>query len=133
MVAILALTAGFRLTPPPRALADMPEMRVDMHLHGVDTMADVALIPGRPGQNRVEVQPLDGDFRPFTPLEVTLFFSRPAEGLERIELRAERGEDGIWRAGPVHLPPGGPLDVVADILITDFRKELIGGEIQLAP
>ena len=133
MVAILALTAAFRLTPPPRAIAEMPESRAELHLHGRATMADIALIPGRPGPNRVEIVPLDADFQPFTPIEITLFFSRPAEGLERIVLPAERGADGIWRAGPVHLPPGGPLDVVADILITDFRKELIGGEMQLLP
>ncbi len=133
MVAILALTAAFRLTPPPRALADLPETRAELHLHGRQTMADIALIPGRPGPNRVEIVPLDADFQPFTPIEVTLVFSRPAEGLEGIELRAERGADGIWRAGPVHLPPGGPLDVVADILITDFRKEMIGGEVTLLP
>lgn len=133
MVAILALTAGFRLTPPPRALADLPETRAELHLHGRQAMADITLIPGRPGPNQVEILPLDADFRPLTPLEITLFFSRPAEGLERIELRASLGEDGIWRAGPVHLPPGGPLDVVADILITDFRKEMIGGELALLP
>ena len=131
MVAILALTAAFRLTPPPRAMADLPETRVELHLHGRQTMADIALIPGRPGPNRVEIVPLDADFQPFTPIEITLFFSRPTEGLERIALPAERGADGIWRAGPFHLPPGGPLDVVADILITDFRKEMIGGEMQL--
>lgn len=133
MVAILALTGAFRLTPPPRAMADLPESRAELHLHGRATMADIALIPGRPGPNRVEIVPLDADFQPFTPIEVTLFFSRPADGLERIELPAERGADGIWRAGPVHLPPGGPLDVVADILITDFRMEMIGGEMQLLP
>lgn len=137
MVAILALTGAFRLTPPPRAMAEMPvnlaETRAELHLHGRATMADIALIPGRPGPNRVEIMPLDADFQPFTPIEITLFFSRPAEGLERITLPAERGADGIWRAGPVHLPPGGRLDVIADILITDFRKELIGGEVTLLP
>lgn len=133
MIAILALTAGFRLTPPPRALAAMPDSRTELHLHGRAAMADITLIPGRPGANQVEIIPLDGDFQPFTPLEITLFFSRPDEGLERMELRAVEGANGIWTAGPVHLPPGGPLDVVADILITDFRKELIGGEMQLLP
>jgi copper transport protein len=133
MVAILALTAGFRLTPPPRALVDLPETRAELHLHGRQAMADIVLIPGRPGPNQVEIVVRDGDFQPLTPLEVTIFFSRPTEGLERIELHTERDEDGIWRAGPVHLPPGGPVDVVADILITDFRKEMIGGDIQLLP
>jgi len=114
-------------------MADAPETRVELHLHGPTAMADIALIPGRPGQNRVEIVPLDGDFQPFTPLEITLFFSRPAEGLEPIELRATRTEEGLWQAGPVHLPQGGTWDVVADILITDFQKALIGGEITLLP
>ncbi|WP_333827480.1 copper resistance CopC/CopD family protein [Pararhodobacter sp.] len=133
MVAILALTAAFRLTPPPRALGTLPETRAEVHLHGIDAMADITLIPGRPGPNRAEIVPLDGDFQPFTPLEITLFLSRPAEGLEPIELRAEPGEDGIWHAAPFHLPQGGAWDVVADILISDFRKALIGGEIRLLP
>lgn len=133
MVALLALTAAFRLTPPPRAMADLPESRVELHLHGRESMADIALIPGRPGQNHVEIIPLDGDFQPLTPLEVTLFLAKPEEGLERIELRATMDADGLWTAGPVHLPQGGTWDLVADILITDFRKELIGGEMQLLP
>ena len=133
IVAILALTAGFRVTPPPRAMAELPETRVDLHLHGREAMADIVLIPGRPGPNRIEIQPLDGDFQPFTPLEVTLYLSRPAEGIEPIELPVEPAEDGLWRTGPVHLPPGGDWDIVADILITDFRKELIGGTVTLLP
>ncbi|MGY6632236.1 MAG: copper resistance CopC/CopD family protein [Alkalilacustris sp.] len=133
LVAILALTAGFRLTPPPRALAALPEAQVALHLHGRDAMADILVIPGRPGPNRIEIQPLDGDFQPSTPLEITLSLSRPADGIEPIALRAEPGPDGLWHAGPAHLPPGGDWDIVADILITDFRKELIGGTLTLLP
>lgn len=133
MVLILALTAGFRLTPPPRALAEAPETRAELHLHGRETMADIALVPGRPGPNRVEIVPMDGDFQPLMPRAITLTFARPAEGLEPIELPAAPGPDGIWRAGPVHLPPGGPLEVVVEILITDFRMERIGGTVALGP
>lgn len=52
--------------------------------------------------------------------------------LERIKLRADKGEDGLWTAGPAHLPQGGTWEVVAAILITDFGKELIGGRDNLA-
>lgn len=133
VVTILALTAGFRLTPPPRALADLPETHVETHLHGIDALADITIILGRPGPRQVEIIPLDDVFQPLTPLEITQLLSHPAEGLERISLRAERGADRTWRAGPLDLSPGGRLDVVAEILITDFRKELIGGEISLLP
>lgn len=136
MALVLALTAAFRLTPPPRALADAPESRVALHLHGPTAMADIALLPGRPGANRIEIGPLDGDFQPFAPLAITLFFSRPEDGLEAIAVPAtpgEDGEDGLWHAGPVHLPLAGDWDVVIDILITDFQKALIGGDLVLPP
>lgn len=133
MAALLALTAAFRLTPPPRALTAPVETRAEQHLHGRAAMADVALIPGRAGPNRVELVPLDPDFRPFAPLEAVLILAQPAAGIEPIRLRLEPGPDGIWRAGPVHLPRPGDWEVVADLLITDFRKELLGGGLTLRP
>ena len=140
MIALLAVTAAFRLTPPPRAITEAPASRSELHLHAREAMADIAPIPGQPGQNRLEIVPLDGDFQPFTPLEVTLYLSLPEAGTERIAAPAEKGADGVWTAGPVHLPQGGTWDVgrgtwdvVADSLITDFSKELIGGEITLSP
>lgn len=133
MVALLVVTAAFRLTPPPRALIDAPDSRATVHLHGPTAMADIALMPGRPGPNRIEIEPLDGDFQPFTPLAITLFLSLPEAGLEAIAVPAEPGEDGLWHAGPVHLPRDGVWDVVIDILITDFQKALIGGDLVLPP
>lgn len=133
MVAILILTATFRVTPPPRASATLEQTRAELHLHGPTAMADIALIPGRPGQNWVEILPLDGAFQPLTPLEISLLFSRPAEGLEAIIMPATIGDDGVWHAGPIHLPQGGAWDVVVDILIGDFEKALIGGEVTLLP
>jgi copper transport protein len=56
-----------------------------------------------------------------------------ADGLEPIELDATLGPDGLWQAGLVHLPPGGKFDVVAAVLMTDFRKALVGGELDLQP
>lgn len=130
LLVLLALTAAFRLTPPPRAL---PESRVELHLHGRASMADIALIPGRAGQNRIEILPMDGEFRPFTPMDVTLVLTRPSEGPERIELHATKGAEGLWHAGPIDLPQPGLWDVVAHIQITGTRKELIGGGMELPP
>jgi copper transport protein len=131
MAALLVLTAGFRLTPPPRALTVPPASRVDVHLHGRHAMADLVVIPGRPGPNSIAISPLDGHFMPLHPLAVTLRLSRPVDGIEPVEVPAAATHDGHWQAGPVHLPPGGPWEVVVDILITDFRKELLGGTITL--
>lgn len=133
MAAILALTAGFRLTPPPRAVLQAPETHVALHLHGPTAMADIVLTPGRPGPNRIAITPLDGDFLPFTPIAITLFFSHPEAGLEAIAVPAAPDDAGRWHAGPVHLPLDGGWDVVIDMLITDFQKALIGGDLILPP
>ncbi|MBM4125419.1 MAG: copper resistance protein CopC [Nitrospira sp.] len=133
MVMILALTAGFRLTPPPRATNDAHTVRVDVHVHGPTAMADIALIPGRPGPNYIEVMPLDGEFRPMRPLAITLHFSRPQDMLEPIEVAAIVAGDGVWRAGPIHLPPGGSWELIADILINDFQKAMLGATVTLPP
>lgn len=133
MLVILALTAGFRILPPPRAIAPPVETAIEAHLHGPTAMADIVMTPGRAGTNQITITPLDGNFAPMTPLEMTIFFARPADGLEPIEIRAERDDDGTWHAGPVHLPPGGVWDVTLDILITDFEKAVIGTELTLLP
>ncbi|WP_333834639.1 copper resistance CopC/CopD family protein [Rubrimonas sp.] len=131
LVAVLGLTAGFRLTSPPWAMTAETELHV--HLHGVAAMADLTIIPGRRGANRVVIRPLDADFAPFAPLEVELFFSHPASGLGPFALRAEPAQDGTWTVETVHLPASGVWDMRLDLLITDFRKEMIGGEMMMAP
>ena len=133
MIAILVLTAGFRLTPPPRATNDIHSTRVDVHVHGPTAMANIALIPGSPGPNHIEVIPLDGDLRPMRPLAITLHFSRPQDMLEPLEVEATPADDGVWHAGPVYLPPGGKWDLMADILINDFQKAKLGASVSLLP
>jgi hypothetical protein len=91
----------------------------------------VALTPGRARSNIIEICPLDTGFAPLRPLAVMLRLSRPADGIEAVEITATASSVGRWQAGPVHPQPGGPWDVVVDVLITDCRKELLGGTIAL--
>jgi copper transport protein len=126
---ILALAAGFRLTPPPRAVEALPVERY-LHLHGPRAMADIVLRPGRPGPNTVEITVMDGDFQPLAPLELAIAFSDPARGIEPIVVPAAP-DGGIWRAGPVQLPFGGAWEVTLDALISDFEKALIEGPLTL--
>jgi copper transport protein len=126
---IVALASGFRLTPPPRALQAAPAEQY-VHLHGPQVMADVVLRPGRPGANDVEILVMDSDFVPMQPLEVSVAFSDPLRGIERIASEAVRDGD-VWRAGPVHLPVGGAWTLRLDVLVSDFDKASLEGEVQL--
>ena len=117
---ILGLASGFRLTPPPRALAAVPA-EAYAHLHGPTVMADVTLTPGRAGPNAVEIAIVSATGDPVAPLEVRIGFSDPARGVEPIRLTAAR-EGEVWRAGPVELPFDGDWTVRLDVLVSDFAQ-----------
>lgn len=117
---ILALASGFRLTPPPRALAAVPT-QVYVHLHGPTVMADLTLTPGRAGPNAVEVGIVSTDGAPLDPLEVRISVADPARGLEPIRVKAVR-EGEVWKAGPILLPYAGDWTIRLDVLVSDFEK-----------
>ncbi|WP_211246057.1 copper resistance CopC/CopD family protein [Cereibacter changlensis] len=130
-VAILALASAFRLTPPPRIAG--PAVSVYAHIHGAGAMADLSMLPGQTGQNVVMLGFMDGDFNPLVPQEVRLRFSDAGRGIGPIETRAEALPDGRWQTAPVTLPGAGPWDVTLDILISDFAKITLTGQVQLPP
>jgi copper transport protein len=120
-LAILALASAFRLTPPPRALAE-PAAPLYAHIHTSRAMADIRLTPGRPGPVAVALGFQTGDFAELVPKEVEVLFAQPAAGIEPIRLTALRGGDGLWHAGPVTLPRPGEWEVTLRLLISDFER-----------
>jgi len=126
-VVILGLASGFRLTPPPRAIASTVS-EAYVHLHGPTVMADVTLRPGRAGANQVEIVLMSMEGGAVDPLEVRIAFSDPTRGIEPIRLDATR--DGAdWAAGPVTLPVGGHWTVRLDVLVSDFAKDAIEADL----
>ena len=121
MLVILALVAGWRFTPPPRALA-IAALPLSIHIHQAKAMADVTLRPGRVGANDVVVDLLSGDFGPLNPMEVTVSLSQPGAGIEPIQRKAERAADGQWQVRGLPLPVSGTWQVSVNILITDFEQ-----------
>jgi copper transport protein len=129
-VAVLALVAGFRVTPPPRALAQtVAETVATAGLEGPGGRADLTLRPGRVGTNAVEVVLGDG----LAGREVRLAFAMPEEGIEPIVVAAEAGADGTWRAGPLPLPLPGRWQVTARVLVSDYVSVAIDGRVTLPP
>jgi copper transport protein len=120
---ILALASGFRLAPPPRAMAEAAPAPLHLHLHGSTLTGSITLIPGRAGPNSVELVLPTVD-----PLEVRIAFADPAGGVEPIRLEAAR-EAAIWRAGPVFLPHGGAWEVTLDVLVSDFARETLNATV----
>jgi copper transport protein len=125
-VMVLGLASGFRLTPPPRAVAAAAASQIHLHLHGPTVTAGVSLVKDKAGANGVEIQ-----LQPeIDPLEVQVAFADPAQGVEPIRLEAVR-DGGTWRAGPVFLPHGGNWLLTLDVLVSDFAKERLETNVAL--
>ncbi|MFN3644248.1 MAG: copper resistance protein CopC [Gemmobacter sp.] len=127
MVLLLALTGAFRLTPPPRAMA---EPAVAAHVHGRLSGGDLRLIPGRPGANRIEIAPHDADFGPLDPREIAVSLTHPATGTGPVEAVLRPVGGGLWQ-GEAVLPAAGAWEAVVRILIDDFTQERLGAALTL--
>jgi copper transport protein len=129
VLAILALVALWRFTPPPRALAAADT--VSIHLHGDKAMAEIAFTQARPGGASVRLLVLDGAFRPLAAKEVTLTLANPASAIEPMRRRAERHEDNIWRIADVRIPIEGRWNLHVEILVNDFEKIMLDDTLAL--
>lgn len=124
MFAILALVAGWRLTPPPRALAEPArEASIEMRLHLGAVKATIAVTPGRVGSNALAVHVTDSKGAPLAPLAVSVAVSSPALGLEPLRRQAEPGVDDIWHVSAVPIPLAGEWQV--ELAIRRDRFELL--------
>jgi copper transport protein len=121
-VAILAVVAGWRFTPPPRALVTAIATPLAVHIHTENAMFQVLVSPGTVGTDSFVLQLMNGDASPLDAKEATLFLSLPERGIEALERKAVLGADGYWHIADVPLPYPGHWHIRIDALITDFKK-----------
>jgi copper transport protein len=125
VLAILAVVAGWRFTPPPRSLAAAASTPVYVHIHTDRAMADVEIVPGRAGPVQATIRPMTGDFGPLRAKEVTIILSNPSAGIEPIERPAQLFDETAWRVTDLVVPVPGRWTVRVDILISDFEKIIL--------
>jgi copper transport protein len=122
VIAILALVAGWRFTPPPRALAASIIPPLAIHIHTDAAMFQVLISPGKVGTDGFVLQLMTGDASPLPAKEATLTLSLPGRGIEAFERKATLGADGYWHAGNVPIPYPGRWHIRIEALVTDFEK-----------
>jgi copper transport protein len=122
VIAILAVVAGWRFTPPPRALAVPAEAPLAIHIHTDAAMFQVLISPGQTGANAFVLQLMQGDASPLQAKEATLTLSLPERGIEPLERSATLGPDGYWHLRDVPLPLPGRWHMRIDALVTDFQR-----------
>jgi copper transport protein len=130
-LAILAVVAGWRFTPPPRTI--VPETPLAIHIHTDKAMFQVLVSPGKAGVDDFVLQLMTGEATPLAAKEVTLTLSLPERGIEPMERDASRGPDGYWHVRKVELPFAGRWHVRIDALVTDFEKITLEDELEVMP
>ena len=134
-LAILAVVGLWRFTPPPRALAAAAAMEVPAgaHLHGPKLMAQVTLLPGRAGPTRARIVVASARAEAVNPMEVTLVLSKPDAGIGPIERPTRKAGREGWQVEDLVLPLPGTWQVRVEILVNDFEKIDLEGNITLKP
>jgi copper transport protein len=130
---VLALVSVWRFTPPPRAVAAMSAMPVTVQLHAQKAMVDLTLTPQRDRRIGVKLFVQGHDFGMLDAKEVMVEFSNPALGIEPLRKDARPGaEMSNWTMDLVALPAPGRWHVRVDVLISDFEREQLDKDIDIA-
>lgn len=126
-IVILALVAGWRFTPPPRALhahatAAAP-VRGDLIIRADSATADVSWTasPGvAPESFIVKLSTPEG--APLRAQEVQMVFFHPLAGIEPIVFTATPTADDAWRVDHASVPPLPGWRLRIDALVSDFDR-----------
>jgi copper transport protein len=138
MAAIVAATAGFTLTPPPRALTGGGEhgshATSQTNVTPTSVVVDrrtavLELSPARPGRNRLVVRVTGDDGRPVVGLMATVEMALPAMGIEPISRPLVTVEPGVFDLAEIELAQAGLWVFRFDLLVSDFEKMVFRAEI----
>ena len=133
VIAIFAVVAGWRFTPPPRVLAVAVETPLAIHIHTDEAMFQVLVSPGTAGSDSFVLQLMNSDGSLLAAREATLTLSLPERGIEPLERKARLGADGYWHVGNVAMPAAGRWHLRVDALITDFQKITLEDDFDVPP
>ncbi len=127
---VLALVGGWRLTPPPRALAQAEEARIAaeaertaapafVHLMDAAVMANLTVTPGRAGPVTLDIALTDFAGAPLAAEAVLVEFAAPERGIEPLRFTAD--SDGeTWRVAPATIPVPGAWHVTLEVRLSRF-------------
>lgn len=133
VIAILGLVAGWRFTPPPRALAEVAAARAEpivAHLVDGGTMAMLTLTRGAAGDFDAEIFVGDLEHAPKLAQAVTLTLTAPALGIEPIK-REAIADSGLWRVEGLIIPTTGIWLVEVDVRLSRFELASPSAEVAI--
>lgn len=116
VILVLGLAAGWRFTPPPRALAIAAAEPATVHIHTVEAMAEVTITPGHAGPVTLTAIVMTGDFGPLDADGVTFVLTAP-DNAPPLRVEAHKPGDGSWTATDIDLPAAGDWSLDLEVRI----------------
>jgi copper transport protein len=134
-VLVIAIVGALGTLSPPlhrhvHAAETSPEGAF-VHIHDARGMAEVTILPGRPGRSEVRVRLMREDFSPLPAAAVTVRLTQPGEA--PIVAEARRGAIGLWRAPGMVIPTGGVWSVVVTVETGQGDPLLLDAPIVIEP
>ncbi|WVT75671.1 copper resistance CopC/CopD family protein (plasmid) [Sinorhizobium chiapasense] len=130
---IFGAVSCWRFTPPPRALMASPAQAASLHIHTDKAMVLVEVLPGRVGEVDVSITVLTSELEPLAAKEMTLILAKLDAGIEPFKRAAVRRGEADWVIDRMAIPLPGLWQVRVDILVSDFEKVTLSGEISIEP
>jgi uncharacterized membrane protein len=132
---IIVIVGILGTLPPPvhqhsHANDALPEAAF-VHIHDLKGMADVTIIPGRPGPSEVWLRLMREDFTPLAAQAVTVRLSHP--GQETVIGEARSGLLGLWRTSDLDLPVAGIWNIVIEVRTGEGDPLILDAPLVLKP
>jgi copper transport protein len=131
LAGVLALAAAWRFAPPPRALADMGEVPLALHLRDARLSADLSLFPGRAGLNRLRLSLRDQKQQPVAPQEVAVTLSAPERGIEPIRRVLPLGDENLLHMQELLVPLAGAWDLELAVRLSRYELVRLKGPLEI--
>ncbi|HEY9009494.1 MAG TPA: CopD family protein, partial [Devosia sp.] len=130
---VLGLVAGWRFTPPPRALAAAAAAAAEprsVHLMDAEIMATVTVTPGRAGPVTAGIEITDSDGVPRDAQSVTLILAAPDLGIEPLR-REAMARNGEFHVEGLTIPIPGRWQIEVDVRLSRFELHRLASEIAI--
>jgi copper transport protein len=92
----------------------IPEGASFVHIHSLEGMADVTIMPGHVGPASATVRLWDDDFDPLKAQALTFALTAPAAGSSPVTRAATHDDSGAWVVDGIALSQGGNWTVTLD-------------------
>jgi copper transport protein len=131
LISVLAVTALWRFTPPPRALALRAPVFTSVHIHNPAAMAMMRFDTTPDLRFNVQVSLTNGHLDAIDPSELTLRMSSSEGAIAPFDIRLHRLSAGLWRAEHVQAPCDCDWNLQLGVLVSDFEMLDLDGKVKL--